>query len=74
MTTPADRIRAKTEQAVRNTAADICASFNRQQIPTTVAIAIAGAVVGQLIDQLPAAERTAWAEEFCACLLEATDA
>lgn len=52
---------------VQAAAAHIVAGFDREQVPTRVALAICGVVAGRLLDRSDAATRA----EFIACLIDA---
>lgn len=55
---------ARIEASVRATADEILAGFEREQVPTHLALAICGIVVGKLLDRSPPETRA----EFIACL------
>jgi uncharacterized protein (DUF1919 family) len=67
--TATTRTRADLQRSIADTAADICADFQRQRIPTTVAIAIAACVVGMLVDDLPAEQRAPFLRAYARDLL-----
>lgn len=52
------------EATIRASAARILACFDRSQVPTEVALAVLGVVIGELLDRTDADTRT----EFIACL------
>jgi len=55
---------ARVEASIRACADDIIRGFDREQVPTQVALAICGVVVGRLLERSDATTRA----EFIACL------
>jgi hypothetical protein len=68
MTSTPDR-RAELQRSIANCAADILAGFQRENIPTEVALAIAATVTGMLADQLPAEQRAPFLRAYANDLL-----
>ena len=54
----------RMEATIRRAAASIIAGFDREQIPTMIALAILGVVVGDLLDRSDPAQR----RNFLECL------
>jgi hypothetical protein len=60
---------ARAEASIRATADAIVRGFEREQVPTQVALAICGVVVGRLLDRSDPKLRA----EFIACLEDLPD-